>query len=124
MGNEGAEIEYSLEDLVCLLKNPPLFERILLEKNFLTKEDKKKFSSIKEVYNSSLWKVINSEREKLPIKFRSFLRRFDSYFGDGYSILGSLDSESIEYVVGSLQFYENLQKHRNSIPMYGSNLNH
>ena len=72
------------------------------------------------VYNS-LEKVIDFKGKNLPIVFRTFLKRYYSYFEEGYSLLDGLNNESIEYVVGSLQFDKNLNKYKRFLPKYYSN---
>ena len=119
---EEAEIEVSLEELVYLLKNPPLIERISSEKKILTKSERKKFSMIKKGYKESLERVVRAEKKKLPLVFRDFLKRYESYFKGNYDLLESLDNESIGYVIGHLEFEKNVQKNRYYIPIETSNI--
>ena len=93
-------------------------------KNLLTKSERKKFSLIRKGYAESLERVVRAEEKKLPLVFRDFLKRYESYFKGNYDILDSLDNESIGYVVGHLQFEKHMQQNRDFIPMEVSNLNH
>ena len=121
---EEGEIEVSLEEIVYLLKNPPLIERISFGGKLLNKSEKKKFSLIKKGYWESLERVVKSEKKKLPLVFRDFLRRYESYFKGNYDLLDSLDNESIGYVIGHLEFEKHVQENRHYIPEETSNYTH
>jgi len=114
--------EVPLEDLVSLLKEPPLLDRITSGKNFLKRNEKVSFYTLKRGYNASLERVINLGKKTRQIAFRSFLRRYKSYFEGDYDLLDSLNNENLEYVISSLQFDGEVRKNRFFIPGDVSNL--
>jgi hypothetical protein len=109
---EVGELEVSLEEIVEVLRVPYLFSDIGNGKLTLERSAKKKFPVVKKEYNNSLKRVINSPKNKLPFVFRSFINKYNDIFGkDVYTILNELDNESIAYVIGSLEFEENIRKY-------------
>lgn len=118
-------IDYSLEEVVEILKMPPLFKAVSLGEVVLERSERNKFPVIKKGYTESLRRVVACEGKKVPLVFRSFLRRYNSYFGkDIYPLLDDLDDESVVYIVGSLRFEENLRTYRHFLSKPVVDLDH
>jgi hypothetical protein len=113
------EFDVSLEEVVRLLKIPPLIQEISSGRLFLEDSQKYKFPLIKKSYKDSLDRVVCSQGENAVQAFRIFIKRFDSYFGKQiFEYLDSMDRESVDYVLGSLKFENHLEKFKSRIPAY------
>lgn len=111
---DGEPIELSLEEIVQVLKKPPLFQGIEDGVFTLMHSAVKKFPVVKKGYTNSLTKLIESSEKERSFMFKSFIRRYSSLFGDElYPILDSLNRENIEYIIGYIKFEKNLKKHKN-----------
>jgi len=112
-----AEFEISLEEIVSLMRTPPLVRRIFDGELVLVPSDVEKFNLLKKSYDNSFKKIISSKSPNSYLEFRHFLRRYDYFFGENlFKFLDNLGNKSIDYVIGSIQFEENLKNHRHFVP--------
>jgi len=112
-------MEFSLEEIVSLIKVPPWIRGISEGEVILKPGEREKFSLLKKNYEDSLKRVLSYDEKNLPHGFRFFLRRYDSYFGASlFPILEDLDNQSINYIVGSLKFEKNVKKFKEFIPTH------
>lgn len=122
-GGDGESIELCLEEIVQVLKKPPLFQGVEDGVFTLMRSAVKKFPVVKKGYTDSLTKLIESSEKERSFMFKSFIRRYSNLFGDElYPILNSLSKENIEYVVGYIRFEKNLKKHKNFLVQDGLDL--
>ncbi|MFH1365412.1 MAG: hypothetical protein ABIH28_02420 [archaeon] len=119
----GIEIEVSLDEIVALIKVPPLIRKIFNGELILVPSEREKFGLLKKSYDDSFKKIISSRGSISYFEFRHFLKKYDYFFGeDIFNFLDNLGNKSIDYVLGSLQFEENIKKHKcfisKNIPKY------
>ncbi len=107
----GEDLEVSLEEIVSLIKLPPLTREFYNGSLILISSEKKKFKLLKKNYEDSFKKIISSKNTDFSIEFRHFIKRYDYFFGEEvFNVMNNLNKRSIEYIVGTLKFEENMKK--------------
>lgn len=107
----------SLEEVLCLIKNPPLIRHSLENSRSLNPSEREGVILVKNNYVHSLNSLLSSKDSELFFKFGSLLNKYSFLFGSEISIfLNSLEKPQIEYILGELRFEKNLKSRKTFLP--------
>ncbi len=105
------DLEVSLEEIISFIKIPPLTREFYNGSLVLISSEKKKFKLLKKSYEDSFKKIISSKNTDFSIEFRHFIKRYNYFFGEEiFNFMNNLNKKSIEYIIGTLKFEENIKE--------------